>query len=339
MLPDRRRFLTGLALTGLSAPAFLRGAAAQGLMKTRLQLSWIPNVQYAGEWMALDKGLFRKHGVEVEWAPGGPNAPAAPVVLAAGRADLGYTNWFPFLDAVMRGNDFVMVAAVYPRNPLGIISLPRKPIRRAQDLVGARILAQGATEKTAVDATLAIAGLPSQWTQVPAGFSPEPLLSGQGDGYTAFSTNQVITLENMGLVRDKDFFFTRFDEMGFRAFGAVLAAPRAYVEKSRPVVVGFLRGLIEGMRENERDPTVAPRLAVQRYGVDFGLDLRQQTRQNAVQIPLTKYDEPGRPLLSLDRELMAGVMYDGARATGRTNLPDVDRIADFTLVAEAHQGL
>ncbi|MBB5694097.1 ABC transporter substrate-binding protein [Muricoccus pecuniae] len=343
MLPDRRRLLAAIATTGLTAPLILRGAAAQGtaqgLAKTRLQLGWIPNVQYAGEWVALEKGLFRKHGVELEWAPGGPNAPAAPVVLAAGRADLGYTSWFPFLDAVTRGNDFVMVGVVFPKSPLGIVSLAKKPIRRPQDLVGARILAQGAPEKTAIDATLAIAGLPVQWTQVPAGFSPEPLLSGQGDGYTAFSTNQVITLENMGLVRDKDFFFASFDELGFRTYGSVLAAPRAYVERNRPAVVGYLRGLIGGMQENERDPSLAPRLAVQRYGVDFGLDLKQQTRQNALQIPLTHYDEPGRPLLSLDRALMAGVMYDGARAAGRTNLPDVDRIADFSLVAEAHQGL
>ncbi|MFC0407761.1 ABC transporter substrate-binding protein [Roseomonas elaeocarpi] len=305
----------------------------------RLQLGWIPNVQYAGEWVALDKGLFLKNGVDLDWAPGGPNAPAAPVVLAAGRADLGYTSWFPFLDAVGRGNDFVMIAAVFAKNPLGIISLPKRPIRTPADLVDARILAQGAPEKTAIDATLAIAKLPPRWTQVPAGFSPEPLLSGQGDGYTAFSTNQVITLENMGMTLNKDFFFTSFDDLGFRSYGAVLAAPRAYLERSRPLAVGFVRGLIQGMTENERDPTLAPKLAVERYGVDFGLDPKQQARQNVLQIPLTHYDEPNKPLLSLDRDLMRGTMYDAARATGRTNLPDIDRVADFSIVAEAHQGL
>jgi ABC-type nitrate/sulfonate/bicarbonate transport system substrate-binding protein len=339
MLADRRRLLSGLALAGLSAPALSRGALAQPVTKTRLQLGWIPNVQYAGEWVALDKGMFRRHGVDVEWYPGGPNAPAAPIVLAAGRADLGYVSWFPFLDAVTRGNDFVMIAAVFPKSPLGIISLPRRPIRAPKDLVDARILAQGAPEKTAVDATLAIAGLPVRWTQVPAGFSPEPLLSGQGDGYTAFSTNQVIILEKMGMVKDKDFFFTSFDDLGFRTYGAALAVPRAYLERSRPVVVGFLRGLIQGTIENERDPSVAARLAVQRYGVDFGLDLPQQIRQSELQIPLTRYDDRSKPLLSLDRELMAGEMYKGARAAGRTNLPDVDHIADFSVVAEAHQGL
>lgn len=84
---------------------------------------------------------------------------------------------------------------------------------------------------------------------------------------------------------------------------------------------------------------MAARLAVEKYGADFGLDLKQQTRQNELQIPLTHYDTGNKPLLALDRDLMAGVMYAGARAAGRTNLPDVDKIADFTIVAEAHQGL
>ncbi len=330
-----RRSLFALGAAGLALPQL---AAAQSAAKVRLQLGWIPNVQYAGEWIALERGHFQRHGSDVEWFPGGPNALPAPVVLAAGRADLGYTAWFPLLDAVARGTDLVMIAAVFPQNPLGIISLPRKPIRGAADIVGARILAQGPNEKTAIDATLGLNSLPVRWTQVPAGFSPEPLLAGDGDGYTAFSTNQTITLERMGMVRGRDFHFVSFDEMGFRSYGAVLSARRAYLEQNRPQVVSFLRGLLQGWNENEADPAVAARLAVEKYGRDLGLDLRQQTRQNELQIPLARHAEPGRPRLSIDKAQIEGPLYAAARATGRTNLPDPDRLCDFTVVAEAHRG-
>ena len=329
-----RRPLLALA----AAPFIARGAAAQAPTRLRLQLGWIANVQYAGEWVALERGHFTRQGLALEWFPGGPNALPAPVVMAAGRADLGYTAWFPLLDAVARGTDLVMIAAVFPQNPLGIISLPRKPIRTAADLVGARILAQGPNEKTAIDATLALNNLPVRWTQVPAGFSPEPLLAGDGDGYTAFSTNQTITLERMGLVNGRDFHFVSFDALGFRSYGAVLSAPRAYLERNRPAVVAFLRGLIRGWDENEADPAYAARLTVEKYGRDFGLDLRQQTRQNELQIPLAKHAEPGRPRLSLDKALIEGPLYAAARAAGRSNLPEADRLCDFGVVAEAHQG-
>ena len=338
---DRRHLLGQLALAGgLGTSALSRGAAAQTApVHTRVQLGWIANVQYAGEWIALDRGLFTRYGVQVDWAPGGPNALPAPVVLAAGRADIGYSAWFPFLDAVARGNDLVMIGAVFPKNPLGIISLARKPILKPQDIVGSRILAQGPNEKTAIEATLALAGLPNTWTQVPAGFSPEPLLAGEGDGYTAFSTNQTITLEQMGKVAGRDFHFVSFDDLGFRSYGAVLITTRAYLQANRPVVVGYLRGLIRGWNENEADPSIAAKLAVEKYGIDFGLNLRQQTRQNELQIPIAKYDDPAQQRLSMDRGLIAGKMYDAARAAGRTNLPDPDRIVDFDIVAEAHRGL
>jgi ABC-type nitrate/sulfonate/bicarbonate transport system substrate-binding protein len=333
-MPVTRRAI--LATSLLAAPGLAR---AQAPARLRLQLGWIANVQYAGEWVALERGHFARHGVNLEWYPGGPNALPGPVMLAAGRADLGYTAWFPLLDAVARNNDLVLISAVFPQNPLGIISLPRKPIRSAADIVGARILAQGPNEKTAIDATLALNNLPVRWTQVPAGFSPEPLLAGEGDGYTAFSTNQTIILERMGMQRGRDFHFVSFDELGFRSFGAVLATTRPYLQSNRPQVVGFLRGLIQGWNENETaDPAYAARLTVEKYGRDFGLDLRQQTRQNELQIPLARHAD-GKPRLSLDRAAIEGPLYAAARATGRTNLPDPDRLCDFNVVLEAHASL
>jgi ABC-type nitrate/sulfonate/bicarbonate transport system substrate-binding protein len=330
-----RRNLAPLALGAAGAALPWRRALAQAA-RVRLQLGWIPNAQYAGEWIALERGHFTRRGIALEWFPGGPNALPAPVVLAAGRADIGYTAWFPLLDAVIRGNDIVMIAAVFPNNPLGIISLPRRPIRTAADLVGARILAQGPNEKTAIDATLGLANLPVRWTQVPAGFSPEPLLAGEGDGYTAFSTNQTITLERMGLVNGRDFHFVSFDQLGFRSYGAVLGTTRAYLQSNRAQVVGFLRAIMQGWEENEADTTLAPRLAVEKYGRDLGLDLRQQTRMNELQIPLAKYAEAGKPRLSISRADVEGPLYAAARATGRSNLPDPGRLCDFDIVAEAN---
>ena len=151
----------------------------------------------------------------------------------------------------------------------------------------------------------------------------------------AFAVNQTITLEQMGMKKDKDFFFVSFDDLGFRSYGAILATTRAFLTANRSAVVAYVGALIKGWQENEKDPTVAAHLAVEKYGADFGLDLKQQIRQNELQIPYTKYDEPGHLPLSLDRKAMVGPMYAAARATGRENLPDVDKIADFTIVEDA----
>lgn len=335
----RRNFMRATGAAALTGT--IGGPAARAEAKAlRVALAWINNVEYAGLWIADDKGYFKQEGLEIKTLPGGPNAPPPLVTLAAGGAEIGYATWLPYLDAVARGNDFVLVAGTYPVFPLGIISLPGKPILKAADIVGKKILAQGPNERTVIDATLALNNLPKQWDFVPAGFSPEPLLSKAGDGYTAFGTNQAVTLEKMGMVRGKDFFFTSFDSMGYRAYASLVFVTRAYLEANRPTVVKFLIALTHGWLDNEKDPTLAPRLAVDKYGADLGLDLKQQTRQNELQIPMTKNpDKPGQKLLVLDRDTIAGPMYAAAKASGRDKLPDVDKLADFSVMNDVHASL
>jgi len=49
--------------------------------------------------------------------------------------------------------------------------------------------------------------------------------------------------------------------------------------------------------------------------------------------------KPDQPLLVLDRDTIAGPMYDAARASGRDKLPDVDKLADFSVMQEVHDSL
>ncbi len=317
--------------------AAVEGVWAQDATKMRVQLGWIGNVQYGEQYIALEDGLFEKHGLDVAISPGGPNAPNALTAVAAGNADIGYTGWLPFLDAVAKGNDFVLIAAQMQISPLGILSLKDKPILKPQDLVTAKMLAQGPNEKTAIEATLSLAGLPrDQWTQVPAGFSPEPLLSKAGDGYTGFATNQVITLEQMGLVKDKDFYFRSFDDLGFKGYAGIAFTSRKYLNEHRDRVVAYLEAIIEAWQENEKDFTYAPKLIVEKYGADYGLDIQQQARQNEVQAPYYRPGgDPDFPIYSINLQHIAGPMMDAARASGRTNLPDASKIAAPDLAVEA----
>ncbi len=334
---QRRHFLLGASAIAAAAPV---AARADGEL-VRVALAWINNVEYAGVWLAMENGYFHAEGLEVKTLPGGPNAPSAPVTVASGKAELGYTTWLPFLDAVARGNDFVLVAGTFPVSPLGIISLKGNPILKAADIVGKKILAQGPNERTAIDATLALNKLPRQWQFVPAGFSPEPLLSKQGDGYTAFGTNQAVTLElKMNMVRGKDFFFTSFDSMGYRSYASMIFTSRGYLLAERPTLVKFLRALTRGWMDDLKDPAVAAKLAVTKYGADLGLDLKQQTRQNELQYAMLRNPtRPDQPLLMLDRDTVAGPMMEAAKASNRTNLPDVDRLCDFSLMQEVHDSL
>ncbi|MDE1994873.1 MAG: ABC transporter substrate-binding protein [Rhizobiaceae bacterium] len=338
---NRRNFLQTAAMATLAMPSFSRRVFAQSNTKLRVQLGWIANVEYGAHWIALDKGLFSAAGLDVGVTPGGPNAPDPLTLVSAGNTDIGYTSWLPFLDAVKLGNDYVLIGAAMQSSPLGIISLAKKPILEAKDIVGSKILAQGPAEQTTIEATLALKGLPPKnWTMVPTGFSPEPLVAGDGDGYTAFATNQTITMEGMGLVRDKDFFFRSFDELGFPSYAGLAFVKRDFLTANRAALVKYIQALIRAQLLNEADPTLAPKLVIEKYGADYGLNMDQQMRQNQLQMPFFRPgNDPKYHLFKLDKEKMAGPMYAAAKATGRTDLPDIDKIADASIAEEAFAGL
>jgi hypothetical protein len=102
-------------------------------MRMTMALNWIPNVPFAGLWIALERGDFAAEGVEARFTPGGPNAPDSLVALAAGNAQLSIANWLPFLDAVARGNDFVIIGATYARSPGALCSMARRPVREPRE--------------------------------------------------------------------------------------------------------------------------------------------------------------------------------------------------------------
>ena len=85
---------------------------------------------------------------------------------------------------------------------------------------------------------------------------------------------------------------------------------------------------------------MAPRLVLEKYGVDLGLNPKQQARQNEIQVGLTRNPKaPNRRVLELDADTLGGPMYEAARATGRTMLPPVNQIADFTVMDEVYKTL
>jgi len=332
----RNMLIAGASAAGAAIlPSFSRAQASPTLTTA---FGWIPNVQYAGHWIALERGYFGEEGLNAEHLPGGPNAPNALVTLSTGNAQVAYGQWLPFLDARDRGNDFVMIAANFPVNPTGFMSLPGRPIRNPADLVGTRILAQNESDKQIIETIFKLNNLPIDYTFVPAGFSPEPLLAGDGDVYICFMTNQPITLEKMGLKADEDFIVASMADFGYIQPGATFITDRATLESRRDDLVAYLKALIRGWTENERDAEVAARLTVEKYGADLGLDLQQQIRQNELQIPYTRARD-GR-MFWIDPADVTGPMYTIAREAGRSNLPeDVGEILDTSLLQEAHASL
>ncbi len=303
-----------------------------------MSLGWVPDVEYADLWAALDRRYIADAGLRFKYLPGGPNAPQPVLEISAGEADFGDSDWLPFCDAIAQGNDFVILASLYPIGPLGLISLPAHPVHTPADLAGKRFLVQGPNERAMLQALFRINGLEENYTMVPVGYSPEPLLEGAGDAYFCFVTNQPQSLTRMGLRLGSDFFVTRLYDLGYRVCTSLLTIERKTLQSRRGEMVRFLGALLRGHAVNAADPEYGARLAVNLYGADLGLDLQQQTTLNRMQIALET--EPGAKIpFWFSEEALAGTMYAVARHSGRAPLPAPARLRDMSLLEEAYHML
>ena len=177
----RRRHLLWAAACVTASTLVDVACKSAGPEALTMALGWVPDVEYADLWIALDRSFIAAEGLKFDYLPGGPNTPSPVTAISAGEATMGDSDWLPFLDAVAQGNDFIVIASLFPILPVGVISLPRAPVRRPEDLSGKRFLVQGPTERAMLDALFRINGLKEDYRAVPVGFSPEPLLEGAGD--------------------------------------------------------------------------------------------------------------------------------------------------------------
>lgn len=328
---SRRSFMVGSTALAVAStiPSF-----AQGATKISTGFGWVANVEQANLWVALNNGLFADEGIDAGYLAGGPGLPNSLINLAAEQIEVAGADWGPVASAIDKGNDYVVLGFGFPVSPSAFLSLAANPIRTPADLVGKRLLMQSPTNTTIVDSILSDAGLPLDYQMVPTGFSPEPLLAGDGDAFLCFATNQPITLEQMGMQADKDFVVTLLDDLGYKVPAASLTVQRSFLEANRPALVGYLRALIRAYKANAADPTLAAKLVVENYGVDLGLDLAQQSRQNELQIPLMALPGSDQPYM-IDIEASRGPLLAAAQAAGVENELDLDAIIDLSLLKEA----
>ena len=124
------------AITALAIAVFAFPAAAQD--KVRLLLDWFVNPDHAALVIAKQRGLFTKHGLDVELiAPADPNAP--PKLVAAGQAEYA-VSYQPTLQMLVAENLPLVRVGVLVAQPLNsLVSLEDGPIKTIADFKGRKI--------------------------------------------------------------------------------------------------------------------------------------------------------------------------------------------------------
>ena len=280
--------LTAVVLTLTSCGSGDDGsaAAAEGggdLGDLTLQLSWIKNAEFAGEFFADTNGYYQDAGFgEVTMDPG-PGA--IETLVATEDADFGLSNAVSTAQVVAEEDaPLRIVGTKFQKNPFTILSLADGGnIATPQDLVGKRIGVQAGGNETLFDALLQVNGIdPASVEKVPVEYDPAPLLDGEVDGFLAYLTNESITVQAQGLQVTN----LPFADNGLPFVAESVITTERMIAEEPERVQAFLEAEIRGWQDALADPAEGARLAVEEYGADLQLDLAKELEQSEVQAGL-----------------------------------------------------
>jgi ABC-type nitrate/sulfonate/bicarbonate transport system substrate-binding protein len=255
--------------------------AAGSLGTISVQLSWIENAEFSGEYIAATKGYYTASGFKaVNLISGGPSV-AQDAIVASGKAFIGISSPDITGPAALKGFPLVIVGAQYQKNPFAIMSLAKKPLLTPQDMIGKEVGVQS-TNLAVWDSFLKANDIaPSKIKIYPAQFDPTPLAEGKCDGWFSFITNEPIELAAKGV---KTVTFLLND------FHYPLTSETYMVQKStldstqgRAQLKGFLLAEIKGWRDSLATPSLGPTLSVDKFGKSLGNTIPEQTEESVAQ--------------------------------------------------------
>jgi NitT/TauT family transport system substrate-binding protein len=126
-----KRLIVSMLAGAMSLAAVQAWAADQ----VTLQLKWVAQGQFAGYFVAKDKGFYEEEGLDVDIKNGGPDI-APEQVIAGGGADVIVTWMAAALAARDKGVNLVNIAQPFAKSGLELICPKDGPVKTEADFKG-----------------------------------------------------------------------------------------------------------------------------------------------------------------------------------------------------------
>jgi NitT/TauT family transport system substrate-binding protein len=182
-----------------------------------LQLQWVTQAQFAGYYVALDKGFYEAEGLDVTILAGGPDI-APPQVLAGGGAD-AMLNWMPSaLSAREKGLPVVNIAQPFKRSGLMLTCWKDTGITKVEDFRGKTIGVWFFGNEYPFLSWMSQVGIPTEGgadgvTVLKQGFNVDPLLNREADCISTMTYNEYGQVIDAGVNPDELVTF-QYEEQG-----------------------------------------------------------------------------------------------------------------------------
>ncbi|THD82877.1 ABC transporter substrate-binding protein [Aliigemmobacter aestuarii] len=292
-----KKFLT----TALVA-AFAAGGA-QAADDVTLQLKWVTQAQFAGYFVAKDKGFYEEEGLNVTILPGGPDV-APTQVIAGGGADV-VVDWMPSaLAAREKGLPLVNIAQPFKSSGMMLTCLKETGITSPEDFKGKTLgVWFGGNEYPFLNwmNKLGLKTDGSDVTVLKQGFNVDPLLQKQAACVSTMTYNEYWQVIDAGLTPE-DLVVFKYEDQG----------------------VATLEDGLYVMEENLKDPAFEDKMVRFVRASMKGWKYAEENSDEAAMIVLEN-DETGAQTENHQKRMMGEIAKLTAGSTGALDPADYER--------------
>ena len=175
--------------------------------KVTLQLKWVTQAQFAGYFVAKDKGFYKDEGLDVTIKPGGPDV-APPQVIAGGGADV-IIDWMPSaLASREKGLALVNIAQPFKRSGMMLTCRKDSGVKTPSDFPGRTLGVWFYGNEYPFLSWMSQLGVPTDGsaggvTVLKQGFNVDPILQKQADCVSTMTYNEYWQIIDAGLGADE----------------------------------------------------------------------------------------------------------------------------------------
>ena len=262
-----------LMLSLMAGAMSLAAAQAMAADKLTLQLKWVAQSQFAGYYVAKDKGFYEEEGLDVEIKPGGPDI-APEQVIAGGGADV-IVDWMGgALVAREKGVPLVNIAQPFQKAGMEMVCPADGPIKTEADFKGHTLGVWFYGNEYPFFAWMNKLGLSTEGgadgvTVLKQSFDVQPLIQKQADCISVMTYNEYWQLIDAGY-KPEDLTVFNYSDMGndlledgLYALEDKLADP-AFKED----MVKFVRASMKGWNYAMENPDEAAEIVMDNGGQD-----------------------------------------------------------------------
>jgi len=248
------------AVAGLAVG--LAATSALAADKVTLQLKWVTQAQFAGYYVAKDKGFYKDAGLDVTINAGGPDV-APPQVIAGGGADV-IIDWMPSaLASREKGLPLVNIAQPFKRSGMMLTCRKDTGIAKPADLKGKTLGVWFFGNEYPFLSWMSKLGLSTGGkdnggvTVLKQGFNVDPILQRQADCVSTMTYNEYWQVIDAGIPA-KDLVVFKYEDQGVATMEdglyvleSKLKDPK-FVDKMARFVKASMRGWAWA-RNNQKD--------------------------------------------------------------------------------------